>query len=596
MKPLLKIFRYVLLICIIVIVLLHMSCSPDPKPTNNKITSSDNDTSIHRDTNDDEDEIMTENNANPDGPGDAYNPAIVTGESSESLPIDPLDDLATRMLSMRPPLGPVFVVDLANENDDRELLARSLQGVVNRTIARLYLIDSDGNAAFPDSEQAALDIYLANNLVNVQQTGTLDDALVTFASEASGYVLADPAQSWTINAATTIAAVENAIIATPTTVTELEAINIPLIDDVRNRWLNETHAYWATALRYRDQLAYPGLANQGPGSHQLRDFLIQQGIFTMYTRPSQASFLPMALLTATFPKGRAYYGYVADNRDEEILAVGLLSILDQILVPSTRVSNLSFHIAVGTDRPRAILPEIDLADVAPCTCDTVNVVIAISDGDNVSVPINQYLRDPFWESEARGTLPIGWSISPNVAILAPALWDHFVSTISPNDELINMLGTGYVYPVVHPRAKTYMKDAFTIGDRLGLRAFWTLEPLGYQIWPSWFSIEAALPAGAPSVILSGYELMFPGQQAIIQRPSGIVALISQTPEYILPPEQYAQFVQDLIDTPALERPLVTFFFASNWSNDMDRLAEYLVPLASDKVRFLTPSQASACLQ
>ena len=38
-------------------------------------------------------------------------------------------------------LGPVTVIDLAGEPLERKLLASTLQGVVNRSLSRIYLLD-----------------------------------------------------------------------------------------------------------------------------------------------------------------------------------------------------------------------------------------------------------------------------------------------------------------------------------------------------------------------------------------------------------------------------------------------------------------------
>ena len=41
----------------------------------------------------------------------------------------------------RPPLGALHVIDLAGEPFSRKLLAASLQGLVNRKAARIYVLD-----------------------------------------------------------------------------------------------------------------------------------------------------------------------------------------------------------------------------------------------------------------------------------------------------------------------------------------------------------------------------------------------------------------------------------------------------------------------
>lgn len=523
--------------------------------------------------------------------------------AGEPAPVqrDPLERQSDVMLTDHPRVGPTFVVDTAGGSPDRDLLVRTLQGVVNRTEARLYVVDSSPDAQFPGTDEAVLDIYVAGGLVDVVGRGTLEDALARYAAEVPGYVVADPAVDWSVNVATTVAAAEGAVVATPETVPLLDALGIPEIDDVRGRYPNEIVAYWATASAYRGRLAYKGLANQRPGLHAARDFYVQQGIFTMFTRPHRPSFLLLTFLTGTFPRGLTYYGYVSDTGPEEIVAVGALSILDQRLVPSDSATNMSFHIAVGADRPRAVVAPRDLSGVAPCTPEGVNVVLGLTDGDNVITSIKQFQQPTFWASPHRGELPMAWSMSPDLAVLAPALWDHYVRTATPNDDLVGMLGVAYQYPVVNRDRGRFLSESFALMDRLGLHTFWTLEPLGFPWWPDWPSYDAARTATTPDLILSGYDnllglLATLRQPPVYVRPSGLVTLVSMLPTYGFTSEQHAGLVEDLVAEAPSRRPPVTFFAATNWTTDVDSLTRAMEPLKGEGVRFLTPGDARACLE
>jgi len=514
---------------------------------------------------------------------------------------DPLVHQSDVMLTRHPHVGRTFVVDLAGVTPDHELLARTLQGVVNRSEARLYLVDSSPTAQYPGSDERVLDLYVREGLVDVAGRGSLEDALARYTGEVPGYVVADPAVDWSVNVATTVAASRGAVVATAATAPVLDALGIPEIDDVRGRYPNEVVAYWATAAAYRGRMDYKGLANQRPTLHAARDLYVQQGIFTLYTRPHRPSFLLLTMLTGTFPRGLTYYGYVSDTGPEEIVAVGALSILDQRLVPSDSATNMSFHLAVGADRPRAVVAPPDHSGVAPCTPDTVNVVIGITDGDNVVTSIKQFQEDRFWPSPRRGDLPLGWSMSPNLAVLAPALWDHYVRSATAADELVGMLGVAYQYPVVNRDARRFLEDSFALDDRLGMHTFWTLEPLGFSWWPDWYVYEAAAAAGhGPHLFLSGYDNLLGlldtlRQPAIAASPGGTPVLVSMLPTYGFTSDQHAELIRDLVATPPAQRPRVTFFAATNWTTDVDGLVAALAPLRDEGVRFLTPGQATACM-
>ena len=106
-------------------------------------------------------------------------------------------------LVAHPPLDTVQVLDLTNETDARRLLARSLQGAVNRTRVRLYLVDSIGWGNVPSPFGPAahrhwLSVYADQKLITMGNEGSLDDALKQFSSELEGYFLVSEQEPWSI--------------------------------------------------------------------------------------------------------------------------------------------------------------------------------------------------------------------------------------------------------------------------------------------------------------------------------------------------------------------------------------------------------------
>ena len=80
------------------------------------------------------------------------------------------------------------------------------------------------------------------------------------------------------------------------------------------------------------------------------------------------------------------------------------------------------------------------------------VSFTISDGDNLQY--NQHRMLALWKDPARGTLPIGWTISPSLVQTAPSLAAYYSSTMTTNDELIaGPSGVGYMYPSEWPQAQ-----------------------------------------------------------------------------------------------------------------------------------------------
>jgi GxGYxYP putative glycoside hydrolase C-terminal domain/GxGYxY sequence motif in domain of unknown function N-terminal len=79
------------------------------------------------------------------------------------------------------------------------------------------------------------------------------------------------------------------------------------------------------------------------------------------------------------------------------------------------------------------------------------VSFTISDGDNLQY--NQHRMAQLWQDPVRGTIPIGWTISPTLVRVAPALAAYYTRTATPNDELVaGPSGAGYMLPSCWPAA------------------------------------------------------------------------------------------------------------------------------------------------
>ena len=313
----------------------------------------------------------------------------------------PTTSIDEHYLSTRPNVGPTWVVDLTGMSLGETLLLRTLQGQVNRTEARLYLVDP----ANPGT-QRILDTYVSQGLVTIAGTTDLDGALDEFGSEVAGFEVADETEPWTFGVAATMAAAHHGIVVTPDLITTVQSHGLVMLDDLRGRWTDATSAYTDTLAAYRSSLDYPGMAVLEPVNTSW-DFAIQQRMPVVFTRPSRPDWSAISSLITASPPGHPIYGYLSDTEAEENTAITTLAAADLVLVPTATTQNLSFHIAVGADQPRAEAPAPDLDDVAECRADQLNVVIGLTDGDNLRVPLSEYQKPGNWPSENRGKLPIG---------------------------------------------------------------------------------------------------------------------------------------------------------------------------------------------
>ncbi|HET8929070.1 MAG TPA: GxGYxYP domain-containing protein [Acidimicrobiales bacterium] len=500
------------------------------------------------------------------------------------------ESIIDRYLTTQPPLGDVTVVTVTGESTPRKLLAATLQGMVNRTSARIYLV----GARNVTQDQHWIDDYVARGLIHVVAHATLDEALATFAGELDGYVVADYSEPWTINTATTVAAAHRGVVATWSQVAQLQALGLTEIADHRGRWTDATTAYVETAAAERSNLAYQGLAIQQTDANNPRDFFVQQGIMTVFTRPSHADYDQVMDLLDPYPVDHPVYGYVSDDGTEEVLAIIRLSQSGRFLVPTDTTDNLSFHIAVAADRSRTVLRPMD-GPVASCDATQVNVVVATSDGDNMVIPEAYLPSDAQWGSANRGTLPIGWGITPATAVLMPAVWDWYAQHATGADEVVGLVGLGYSAPSLMPDPSAFLTDSNVLAEQLGVDTVWSLDLLlSDPTAPGWDAIAAANVATGwhPEGMLLNYQRF--GSVTSFTA-AGMPVFAAQSTDYDVGAPAIAAHIDTLLATPAEERSLVNFFPATVWNATYDQLLAALAPYADQGVRFLTPREAFACI-
>ena len=266
-------------------------------------------------------------------------------------------DAEETFLTRRPGLGQAYVVDLAGTSTAEQLCLRTLQGTVNRTEARVYLVNSDSEQ-FGEGERFWIDEYERRGWVEVAGRLDIAEALAQFAPEVAGYVAASEAEPWTIHAATVIATLQNGVVAPDAVAERLHDAGWPELDDVRGRWPDAVTAYQAMVEAYRDRLAYPGVALLRH-TENLWDFLVQQEIMPLFTRPKHDTWDGVAEILDAYPGGHILYGYVSDDTVEEEIAVERASTSGKYLVPTSQVSNLSFHVAVQAKAPLLPVPRAD---------------------------------------------------------------------------------------------------------------------------------------------------------------------------------------------------------------------------------------------
>ncbi len=295
------------------------------------------------------------------------------------------------------------VFDLRGASQDIQLSAITMAGLIHRPLPKVYLITSNEEV-----------FWLKEALGSIpQETSTatgdavLEALLMSFREAIEGMIIYDPSFIDSINIATTMAGQSGGIVVSPIQAQDLQqAHKLPILADLRTyNWKCRLRAYdWArqNLLPNSSSRIVAGLdPNNAAG---LRSFLVATNTFVYYL--DSRNFLPD--LT---------YGFQSER--------GLM----QAIFKATAIARVT-----------------PLAQAIPSlTPNQVALSFTISDGDNLQYSQHRMLR--LWGDPARGSFPLGWTISPVLIQAAPSMAEYYYRTASANDDFIaGPSGAGYMFP------------------------------------------------------------------------------------------------------------------------------------------------------
>ena len=347
---------------------------------------------------------------------------------------------------MPTPARHLFVANMAGLSKAQRVLLTSLQGLVNRTKPRIFLIWGKDDSFW---------------LKQMQKQGATGTAIPVrhplslvrrFRQLIRGAVVADPKVYDSPDIAADIAAVDNLVIATPQLA---QRLNLPIRVDLRGKFKSD-----AQALRYlRVHLARqmnpflflcldpPLLADGG------EDQIIAAKGMTFWVTGRNAGHEPGANMAAekmqverlfaqTPLDGvvRGYWWHGNGMGLDEGPGVALGSKFGKITVVSDYLQNMSVFSGVKLSHITQ-----QFAPPPALNRSKVYVSLAISDGDNLCMWYH-YFRHWF-VSPAHGKLAIGWGMGPTLIDEAPTLARWFYQHAGSKDEFFcDVSGAGYIYP------------------------------------------------------------------------------------------------------------------------------------------------------
>jgi len=386
---------------------------------------------------------------------------------NNSTEIANIDWSADRMLPAFQAPHHLNVYDIRSISRDEQLSVTTLAGLINRPQPQVYLIANDDDSFWLNEVLASI----PHDTPYVASDAILDALLTTYRTSVRGMVIYDPNFIDSINIATTLAGQRDAIVVSPTQAQTLEQgpHKLPILDDLRNyQWHTRLHAYHWAKLNLLNNASTHVIAGLDPNNLTgLRSFLVATRTFVYWldsrnyiTDPTlnwMSERRLMKQLYSTLPAGATHLGWFINEpsgvalTSESAMAVLATDFFSNLEVWTSVRASVPITQNVGYLPPRqGALPGGQVSrfivDQQPTTsASKVYVSFTISDGDNLQYSQHRMLR--LWRDAARGSIPIGWTISPVLPQAAPAMAAYYTRTATPNDELIaGPSGAGYMFP------------------------------------------------------------------------------------------------------------------------------------------------------
>lgn len=333
------------------------------------------------------------------------------------------------------PIEQLDVLDASTATADQKYLWLSLEGLVNRTRPRIYVKQ-------PDGEGATFWVGMLN--VPLNDVAAPMSLLTKYASEIKGYVIYDPALLDTVNLATTIAGVEDGLVASPALAATLAAApyGLHLLADLRTNHFSSANAVYqyeqATYATKTTNRLIIGLNPTDGGA--LRDYAVATRAMVVWLDPTDATENGIlgSILSGLAPNA-PYMGWWVNEGNG-------VNAASKHAVP-VFAADYSRNLTVFGGAPIPILPPPP--PLTPSLANKAFVAIFMSDGDNLQE--NQHLIPTKWADPNRGKVPISWTVQPALVDVAPVILAYYWRTATPNDVLVSgPSGLGYTYPVSWP--------------------------------------------------------------------------------------------------------------------------------------------------
>lgn len=364
------------------------------------------------------------------------------------------------------------VIDLRGEltdlmrgkyNEKEKLLALSLQGIINRDSPKIYLL-WESRDKFGNPSEECIEYYKSKCWITYDYI-SLDSALKKYADEVNGFVVYDPEFRHSINIATTLAGLNNTLIAHPDFISKLKVLGLPMKEDLRERWKDKYQAYeWQLenlSPGCNKNIIASGLPVEDPRTHKakiwmarpIRDYVIMHRVVAVDLVPHRKVPKDYRLLE------RYYKGM---NPYARVLGYPFTGALERPYVEFASKHGLIVVLAHVTSADFSVHSQMQVKTVykqdhkTSVSFDPGKIYLAFAMSD---LGLNS-MQDRYygaWDDPKRGNLPVNWWLDGVVKDFCPGIVQYYYETKTPNDYFYGAHVGGRIRPSDFPHLEEYLR-------------------------------------------------------------------------------------------------------------------------------------------
>lgn len=339
------------------------------------------------------------------------------------------------------PLTSLNVISTDGLTDDEKVLLATLAGLVAKTSGDQIFLDNGG------ASSVWLRQMVAQGNVPVRRYHSWTELVERYAQAGfmKGYILYEPyreAGSHSINVATSLCGLLQGVAASPSVLEPLARLGVTeLLADVTRR--DEAWLY----ANYRTRLAKDLAVNLSPEvTWHLRDYAVMTDAFVFYDYDARRDWSGRTAILGALDEGSYCFGYYGLD---EWGMVNNASSLGIPMLPSDFAANLA---TLSSSYDTEGLVQRPAATEVPTEEGVHYVTFLVSDGDNVA--FNLWAMQDYFSHERHGQFPLGYTISPSLYDLAPAVMRWYFDHAAAGDYFVaGPSGSGYVFPSKMPADK-----------------------------------------------------------------------------------------------------------------------------------------------